>query len=400
MLGKHIVLMTKRSLALLAASLVTVPSWAVYAPIPEEELGKTFTVRVGGGAYHDDNIFGTPSGETESMVYRFSPSLKFNASLTAQTFFSASYDLNFDHVVDRPLNTDLVSHRLSARLAHAFRPDTTLDITESYSIVENPESLLAGIPLNTDQSFDNNQFDLIFQSKINERLGYTIKARSSTYAFDLATLADQLDRSETLVGASLDYSVSEATMLLGELRYLDVSYDTAGAAKNKNSYYYLGGVDYTPTEKTAVSVRVGFEQRYRDGAPDEESPYAEITGRYAYGERSFVSAGYIRSTEENSNVNLYTDIEVNRFFVTVQHAFTAQFTGSVFYNVEPSTLNGRQGLSPDRDETTRRAGLALTYQPRRHWTVAGTFDLDSTASEDDNRDLDRTRIGLDVRYTF
>ncbi|WP_221030255.1 hypothetical protein [Actomonas aquatica] len=392
--------MTKRSIAFLAATLASVPAWAVYAPIPEEELGQSLTVRVGGGVYHDNNIFGGATGETESMVYRFSPSLKFNASLTAQTFFSAAYDLNWDHVVDRPENQDLYNHRLSARLAHAFSQRSTFDFTNTYTIAENPESLLAGVPLNTDQSFKNNQADLVFKSGINERLGYTFKARSSIYAFDIATLSEQLDRSESLFGLSLDYSVSEASQLLGELRYLDVSYDSLGNTKDKHSYYYLAGFDYAPSEKVSISVRAGFEERYRSGAPDDDSPYAEITGRYAYGEKSFVSAGYIRTTEENSNVNLYTDIEVNRFFLTLQHAFTAQVTGSVFYNIEPSTLNGRAGIAPDADETTQRGGLALSYQPRRHWLVAATLDIDSTDSDDNNRDLDRTRIGLDVRYTF
>ncbi len=390
----------KRNVALFLTSLAALPAWAVYAPIPEEDLGQTVAVQIGGGIYHDDNIFGAATGAVSSMVYRFSPSIDFNASVTAQTFFSASYDLNYDYVVDRPLNTDLFSHRFSARVAHAFNRDSTIDVTGTYSINENPESLLAGLPLNTDQSFKNNQIDLVFISKINERLGYTFKGRSSIYAFDLNTLAAQLDRDETLFGLSLDYAVSEATKLIGEFRYQDVAYDTAGNTKDKNSYYYLGGLDYAPSEKTSVSLRFGFEQRYRSGAPNADAPYAEITGRYAYGEKSFLSAGYIRATEENSNVALYTDIEVNRFFVTVQHAVTAQVTGSLFYNVEPSTLNGRPGVSPDRDETTQRAGLAMSYQPRRHWLVSGTFDYDHTDSDDANRDLDRTRVGLDVRYTF
>lgn len=51
------------------------PLMAVYAPIPEEELGKALVFTVGGGVYHDDNIFGAPSGERSSMVYRFAPSI-------------------------------------------------------------------------------------------------------------------------------------------------------------------------------------------------------------------------------------------------------------------------------------------------------------------------------------
>ena len=61
---------------------------------------------------------------------------------------------------------------------------------------------------------------------------------------------------------------------------------------------------------------------------------------------------------------------------------------------------GRPGLSPDRDEVTQRLGAALTWQPQKGWMVSGSIDLDVTDSDDPFRDLDRTRIGIDVRYSF
>ncbi|MCF3649126.1 hypothetical protein [Synoicihabitans lomoniglobus] len=392
--------MMKRPIALILAALLSTSLSAVYAPIPEEDLGQAFIVRLGGGVYHDSNIFGGATGEISSMVYRLAPSLSFNSSLTDQTFLTAGYHLSYDHVEDRPQNQELISHTFNVRLAHAFSQSTTIDFNNVYMIAENPESLLAGIPLNTDQSFRSNQLDGTFLSKLTQRVGYTLKVRSSIYDFDLPTLASQLNRAELLAGASADYEVSEATKVLGEFRYLNVGYDTGGNRKDKVSLYYLAGLDYAPSEQVSLSARVGLEQRFRWGAPDDDAPYAEITGRYQYGEKSFVAAGYIHAVEESSNVDIYTDVQVNRFFVNLQHAMTAQIFGSVFYNVEPSTLNGRTGISPDRDETTQRAGLALTYQPQRHWTVSGTYDYDLTESDDPNRGLERERIGVDVRYSF
>jgi hypothetical protein len=392
--------MIKRCFPLIALAALAGPLGAVYAPIPEEELGKALVVRLGGGFYHDSNIFGSPTAERDSMVYRFAPSISYNASVTDQTFLSASYDLMWDYVEDRPENQDLVSHILALRLAHSFSPDTILDINETFSIIENPESLLPGLPLNSDQSYTSNQFDVTFDDKAGERIGYTLKGRSLLYAYDLDSLARQLDRHEFLVGASLNYDVSEATQVLGELRYLDVSYDQNGAFKDKQSTYFLAGLDYNPSETLALSIRAGLEQRDRSGAPDDDAPHAEVTFRKNYGERSFFSAGYMLAIEEISNVAQYTDIEVHRFFANVQHAFAANTTGSLFYNVEPSKLLRRPGLGPDRDETTQRFGAALTFQPRRGWMISGTFDVDVTDSDDPFRDLDRTRVGIDVSYSF
>jgi len=392
--------MLKRCFPLIALAAFATPLVAVYAPIPEEELGKALVVELGAGIYHDSNIFGSPANERDSMVYRFEPSISYNASVTDQTFLSASYDLAWDHVEDRPDNQDLVSHTLSLRLAHSFDPESSLDITEKLSVVENPESLLPGLPLNTDQSYTSNQFDVTFNDNWDERTGYTLKARSLLYAYDLDSLANQLDRHEFLIGATVNYSATEATSYLGEVRYLDVAYDADGQFKDKQSLYLLAGLDYNPAETLSVSLRAGLEQRDRSGAANDEAPRVELTFRKDYGERSFVSAGYILAIEEISNVVQYTDIEVHRFFATVQHAISARTTASLFFNVEPSTLQGRPGLSADRDETTQRYGAAVTWQPARGWRLSANFDIDITDSDDPFRDLDRTRLGATAIYSF
>ncbi len=393
-------LMIKRYIVSIALIAIAGPLGAVYAPIPEEELGKALVVNLGAGVLHDSNIFGAPQNERDSMVYRFAPSISYNASVTDQTFLSASYDMNMDYVENRPENDTLWTHVLSVRLAHSFNPDSVLDITEKFSIIESPESLLPGLPLNTDQSYNHNQLDASFTNKVGRRLGYEFKARSQLFAYKVDSLARQLDRDEGLLGFSMDYDVSEATQVLGEYRFQDVGYDRDGQFKNKQSHFFLGGLDYDPSETFSLSLRGGFEQRNRSGAPDDTAPRVEVTARHEYGERSYLAAGYILAIEEISNVQLYTDIQVHRFFANVQHALSGQTTGSLFYNIEPSKLLGRPGVIGDRDEVTQRLGAALTWQPRRGWTVAALIDVDVTDSDDPFRDLDRTRLGLDVRYSF
>jgi len=44
-------------------------------------------------------------------------------------------------------------------------------------------------------------------------------------------------------------------------------------------------------------------------------------------------------------VTAYTDEQVNRFFVNVQHAITSLIAVSGSLDYEPSRLNGRRGLT-------------------------------------------------------
>ncbi len=382
------------------ASLGSLPLLAVYAPIPEQEQGKAWAVTLTGNIYHDSNIFGAATNRIDSMVYRVSPQASFNASLTAQTFLSTSYRLTLDHVESRPGDKNLDSHDFNLRVAHAFRPGTTIDVTESFLISKNPESLLAGIPLNTDQSFRRNQVDARFVHGINNRVDAAIKARVIHYNYDNAVLAASLDRSEVLFGVSGAYRMLPETKLVGEYRYQRIGYDAFSALKDKRSSFFLVGVDYAPGPKLSTNARIGMEYRSRDGERSEDAPYAELSVKYDYGERSYVAAGYAYTFEETSNVVLYTDTQVHRFFANVQHALSPLVIASGSVNIEPSTLQGRRNVSPNRSETTVRLGTALTWLPRSNWAVSGTIDYDRINSQDAVREMSRTRVGISARYSF
>ena len=112
------------------------------------------------------------------------------------------------------------------------------------------------------------------------------------------------------------------------------------------------------------------------------------------------SAGYGFSVEEVSNLDVYTDMEVHRFFANVQHVLSPRLvaTGSVSW--EPGTLNGRAGIREDQDETNTKAGAALIYRVNTRWTISATLDRDEVTSDDPGRLLKRTRGGLSVRCVF
>jgi hypothetical protein len=375
---------------------------AVYAPIPDVELGKLLTVYVSAGAYYDSNISGGPTEEFDSMVYQVAPSLAFNVSATDQTFLSASYRLSLDHFADRPGDKTLDSHALSARIAHTFSPLLQAELTETFQVTRNPESLLPGLStiLSTDQSYTLNQLDGRLAGNLTKRTGVVAKARGATFAYDDPGLSQELDRLELLLGIAATHTLLPELQAVLEYRHQAIRYDFAAEIKDKDSDFLLGGADYAINERAAVSGRLGAEYRRRKGDSDETLPYVELAGKLDYAKESYVSAGYGFAVEEVSNLDVYTDMSVHRFFVNVQHVLTPKLVATGSFNWEPSVLNGRRGVSPDRDETNTKVGLALVYRAGTRWVVSATIDWDNIASEDNGRDLQRLRAGANVRWVF
>ncbi|MEJ1971665.1 MAG: outer membrane beta-barrel protein [Lacunisphaera sp.] len=383
----------------LVGALAPALAFAVYAPIPEQEQGKALTYRLGASAYYDSNIFGAAAGAIDSMVWNVNGKIAFNGSIDDQTFASASYFISNDYVEDRPGDKNLTNQSFAARLAHSFSPATNIDVSGAYDVVKNPQSLQAGIPLNTDQSYDRAEADARFTTALGKKGGIVAKYRYIDYAYDNDILAAELDHAENLLGLELSYALLPETKLVGEYRYQVIDYDHNGAFKDKTSNFLMAGFDYNPGKQLIVSARGGFENRNRDSQPDVTAPYVELSTRYTYTEDSFVSAGYSYTLEEPSDTIRFNDSEVNRFFVNVQHRLSGAFTASGSITYEPSKLQGRAPQA-DIDESTLRFGVGISWQPTKNLTVSGTYDLDDIQSDDSSREQNRDRLGISATYTF
>lgn len=391
--------MTFSRVLILGGLCAALPALAVYAPIPEQGAEKDLKVSVRAGLSHDSNIFGSATQAVDSIVWTLAPRIDYTASLTAQTFVSAAYGLTLDRFDDRPGDRLIDSHDVSLRLAHAFSKATTLDLNESYVVSRNPESLLAGVPLNTDQSFTRNQLDGRFSTPLSPKTGLTLKGRSTYYKYRNDALGRNLDRSETLLGVASEHALVPELKLVGEYRFQDVSYRRAGDLKDKTSNYLMAGADYAVAQKTSVSGRLGFERRSRDGERDLTAPYVEVSAKHDYAPKSYLAGGYGYTVEETSDIVRFTDAKVHRIFGSVQHALTALVVASGSVTYEPSQLQGRRGVA-DIDEKTLRAGVALTYLATKNWTATATLDRDRVRSDDPVRQLSRTRVAVGATFSF
>lgn len=372
---------------------------AVYAPIPEQEQGKALSYRLGASIYYDSNIFGAATNEIDSMVFNLTPEIRFNSSVSDQTFVSAGYQLSLDHFTDRPGSKDLVGHKLDARVAHSFSQETNFDLSDSYQISRNPASALNGVPVNVDQSLNLNEFDARLTTAAGEKTGLVFKYRNQDFDYQAAALGNLLNRMEQLAGVEVSYALLPETKLVGEYRYLDVNYDHAGSTNDKRSNFLMAGADYSPGARMTVSTRLGLEDRSRSGEPSTTAPHVELSGRYAYAEGSFFAAGYSYSLQETSDPTKYTDSRVNSFFVNLEQRIMPLVTASGSITYEPARLLGK-GANPSISEDTTRFGLALSWQPDKNWTISATYDLDHVNSDDPSRSQDRTRLGVAARLEF
>ena len=266
------------------------------------------------------------------------------------------------------------ARRSTPALAHSFSPTSVLDVSDAYSYDQNPEAILNGAPVNTDQTLQSNEFDARYTFAPTEKLGLVLKARSVYYDYISQVLGDELNRFENLYGVEFDYSLLPDLKAAGEYRHQDVDYSTDPSDNNKHSDFLMAGFDYNVGPKLTASMRLGVEYRHRDGLSDETSPYAEFSTKYDYAKGSFVSAGYSYSLEETSNPILFSDEKTNRIFVNIQHALSALVVASASVDYEPSTLVGRPG-QPDISEDTTHAGAALTYLPTQELDGHGFLRL-------------------------
>lgn len=392
--------MTYLRASIVTLLLASLPARAAYAPLPQPELQQDWVVTLRAGVIHDSNIFGADQGAISSMVYQVAPGVAYNGSLTDQTFASFNYQLSVDHFADRPGDRTLDSHTIMARLAHAFSPSSNIDLSDTYQIAKNPESLLAGLPINTDQSFKRNELNARCETSPLPKSGITLKARSISYRYENAKLARSIDRIENLYGIAGSYDVLPELKAVGEYRHEAIYYRKQGdEQKNKRTNFLIGGFDYAVARKLALTGRVGGQWRSRAAERSTSSPYAEFSAKYDYARQSFLAAGFAHTFEETSNVDLYTDTRVNRFFVNVQHGLSGLLVASGSFTFEPSELQGRRGVA-DVDETTYRLGLGLTWLPTPRWSFTASFDHDKVDSDAPGRGQQRDRIGVSGSYVF
>ena len=391
--------------ALFACSL---PALATYAPIPAVEQGRVFTLYLGAGCYYDTNIFGAANAAIGSLVFQLQPNAVLNFSLADQTLLSASYQASLDYFDSRPGDEFLLSHTITARLAHTFSPRLDAEINDTFQVIKNPESLLPGIAdaiANPDQSLNHNQLEAKAAFTATPRDTIKAVARAGNFFYQNPWLRHDLNLGQYTAALQAIHSVRENLQAIAEYRYGAIRYANDGDLKNKDTHALFAGADYAPTKLTAITARLGIEQLLRKNAPDATLPYIELAVKHDFFNNSFISAGYTFAVQETSGVLTYTDMYAHHFFLNAQHGLTRQLLLTALADWQPSRLNAREppapgAKEPDINETNLKLGIALTFLMGKRWSFSFTCDYDNISSDNPQRNLNRARTGIRGRWIF
>jgi hypothetical protein len=370
----------------------------VYAPVPQPEQGSAVTVSLIGGVHYDTNVLGSPTDEIESAVYLLNPRIMVGQGTDSQTSFTGYYDLKAFFYSDRPTQDSLYNHEVNGTLNHQFSEAARLLVSDTYYVIDDPESIDAGI-LQTDQSLDRNRFNARLRFDASEQVNVVLKYRNNNLGYDNSDLAVLLDRNESRAGFELGYQMQPNARLVFEYRYQQIQYDVSATLKDSESSFFLGGFDWDPSPKTKISTRFGLEDRDRSVSTDDSSANATVMVLHKYDNRSFFSLGVSYDIQETTNPVNYSDEEVLAFFANIQHALSGSvyLGASVYYDdVELRP----QAATTKINYNALRIGFNLTYEPRPSWSVIFSLDYDDVSSSDIFRVQDRLRIGVSARYSF
>ncbi len=225
------------------------------------------------GYLYDDNILGSPVDEIGSSVFAVIPGVKYNAAIEAQSFFQASYKLNALFYSDRPTEDKLYNHFFNVKYSHTFSPTLILEVSDAYSLIDSPESFLLGLPLQTNQSNDINQFDFSLAAGLSPRTSMLFKYRNFNFAYDDANVAPVLDRNDNLFGLQVGYNWTPEASLVFEYRSQDRAYSAAAGLKNSDSSFFLFGLDWIPSPTFQINGRIGVDERKQETGADDTNPY-------------------------------------------------------------------------------------------------------------------------------
>jgi hypothetical protein len=408
-----------------------------------DDSGRRWSVGATVKGFYDDNIFtapdndslppGTPSRKLASWGMDLSPYVNLNLPLD-QTTIALGVQYGARWFEARPDDEWDQSFQVNGTLSHNFNARLKLDVTESFALAQEPEQLAApGTPgslflrANGDNIRNNAGLNLSIQ--LSRPLSLVVGFQNNIYDYDDPGYSSTLNRIEYIPSLNLRYQFAQSTYgVLGyQCAFVDYEGDVippgvAGypfgfdpSVRDNRSHYVFAGVDHNFTPRLMASLRGGAQiTEYYDNRIDETAttPYFDASLSYAYASRSSVQVGVrhtLNATDVNYNAfNPTLDQESTAVYASVNHAFTAKFSGAIVGLYQNSEFNGGGAGIDGEDENYWSVGVSLTYKIT-HWMAAEANyyhdDLDSNlsglfAGAGDARSYERNRVFFGFRFSY
>ncbi len=160
-----------------------------------------------------------------------------------------------------------------------FRGGLSLEVVDGYT--RGLDSLDVGNFNQAEQrQFNSNIFiadaDWLFTEKLRAKIEY-----SNFYLDYDDTIDEFMNRSDNAFAVYGYFNYSLKTSLYLQYEFIDVSYDTAELKDNQQNFIY-GGIDWDSTNKTAFSLKAGYQHRsYKNSRVNDTIEASENVSNYA-----------------------------------------------------------------------------------------------------------------------
>lgn len=301
-----------------------------------------------------------------NFIHNFSPTLSLSLSDTLRS--SQLPELQDSNYVVRQ-NDDNIYNAAIATLSYTLRPETRVDLSGRYIILEYTES--------------------DYQDASGARISH-----------------DNDNYYSVVGGLTLRQQLASLTTLMVDGRYQALVYGDADEANNRDADSFFGGLglEQTFSPQLIGNLRAGVEHRVYDNDTfdDNTKPYGEVSLTFMPSPATRITGSASYSIFE-SDVTSY--LSQDRFYASLSlaHDFTAKLSfylsGAYSLNSYDEKYSMYDGLE-DGDENTYLISMRMSYRVNRiNWLEAGYqfVMLDSDVTNRESYDRNRVDLGWKIQ---
>ena len=438
-----------------ASGIQTASAQSLAGPDASKPWSVSATLR----GFYDDNTATIPNNVTlspgmhrDSLGFEVSPGAALNWSVDQTTVtLGALYSfLHYDNVPLGQTGHNDNTFTFNGAVTHAFNEQISARMSDSFVIGQEPDLLRAGNTFSTFQRVSGNNIVnygmLGLDANLTPEIGisagydnafYDYKDRGAsavglddglggTTALYQPSLAGSLNRIENRAHLEGNYQIMPETKALIGYQFTDVNYnadevigglydpllglDTRVYSKTRDTREHTGyaGIEhnFSPEFKGAVRAGASYTDYYNDPTMTGTwTPYVNATLRYDYAPQSYVMGGFSYDRNATDVVGaggantLTVDAESAVVFLTVNHAITPNFFGTLLGQFQNSKYHG--GTFNNSDEQYYLLGLDFEYRFNPYFSAHVGYNYDRLESNSLlNRTFDRNRVYIGVTATY
>lgn len=394
--------------------------------LSQREATKWWNVSGSLRGFYDDNSLNAPSERAEdSFGIEFSPGFSANLPLES-TLLRSSYRLTLNYYEARIENNVDQDHEFKVQANHRFSERRELNFDNTLVYSDAPEVAAQEGTFRGNSTGLRNYAAVDFTHRFTRILGLTLGYRNNYRDYQEdgdGSLSALLDQVENLFNVDFNwYPDPKTTVLVGyQFGMIDHTSDDFMAdpdvfsfvpraelrperRDSRSHYLYVGGQrKFNP--RLNVTARVGgqFTDYYNEGTTDL-SPYADVTGNYAYlpnGNASLavtVQRGSTDAGVDPVNGDVTLDSLLIQTRAAVNHQITSRLTGATTLSYQNYTYNG--GSFDGRSDDYVTFDLNLEFKIRENLFANTGYVWYRLLSNRPDISFSRNRIYVGVRAVF